>query len=244
MFIKKLTTLSIFLIATFVFAQPKIEIIGGDTYNWGKVKLSEGPLKASVKIKNSGNQELIIQNVKPSCGCTTAPLDKDRLKPGETATLDITLKISHGGNVSKSIRIASNDPKVPNKNLVIAADVVEMLKIEPYSSISFKELQIGKESTASVSIFNYDKMPVKIKITDSEPNYMIAGLTDSNGKSVNGKETIIQPGKKIDVNIKVTPQQSGYFRSNIKFETNHPDHKVLEVRGYGNVSESPLFNSK
>lgn len=243
MFYKILTAFSIFFLATVMYSQPKLEIVGGDTYDWGKVKLSDGPLKATVKIKNSGTEELIIQNVKPSCGCTTAPLDKDRLKPGETAKLDITLKISHGGKVSKSIRISSNDPKVPNKALVIAADVVEMLKVEPYSSISFKELQVGRESQASVSIFNYDKMPVKIKLADIDPNYMIISLKDSDGKTTN-KEAVINPGKKVEIKLKVTPQASGYFRSNIKFETDHPDHKVLEIRGYGNVTESPIYNSK
>lgn len=240
---KMFTILSVLIFTTSLYAQPKIEIIGGDKYDWGKVKLSEGPLKATVKIKNTGNEELIIQNVKPSCGCTTAPLDKDRLKPGETAKLDITLKISHGGNVTKSIRIASNDPKIPNKNLTITADVVEMLKIEPYSSISFKELQIGKESMGSVSIYNYDKMPVKIKMTDVNPNYMIVNFVSTKGEIL-GKNAVIQPGQKVDVRVKLTPQQSGYFRANVKVETDHPDHKILEIRGFGNVSESPLFNSK
>lgn len=243
MFKKIFSFAILFFVSSVLYAQPKIEIIGGDTYDWGKVKLSEGPLKASVKIKNSGNQELIIQNVKPSCGCTTAPLDKDRLKPGETATLDITLKVSHGGKTTKSIRIASNDPKVPNKNLTITADVVEMLKIEPYSSITFKELQVGKESMGSVSIFNYDKMPVKVTLASIDPNYMIVNFVSPTGELLN-KTAVIKPGQKIDVRVKLTPQQSGYLRTTVKLETDHPDHKVLEIRGYGNVNESPLFNTK
>ncbi len=233
----------LFLFTVSAFAQPKIEIIGGDTYNWGDVKLSEGPLKATVKIKNSGTEELLIQNVKPSCGCTTAPLDKDRLKPGETAKLDITLKISHGGTISKSIRIASNDPKVPNKNLTISANVIEMLKIEPTSYIRFKELQVGKESMASLSLFNNDKMPMKVKKSNIEPSYMIVNFVTAKGEVMNN-EAVIAPGQKIDLRVKVTPQASGYFKSKITLTSDHPDHKLIEVSGYGNVNESPLFNAK
>ena len=35
-----------------VFAQPKIQIVGGETHDWGKVKAKDSPLKAIVKLKN------------------------------------------------------------------------------------------------------------------------------------------------------------------------------------------------
>lgn len=234
---------AIVLFSLSAFAQPKIEIVGGDVYNWGDVRLSEGPLKATIKIKNSGDKELIVQNVKPSCGCTTAPLDKDRLKPGETANVDVTLKISNGGKISKSIRIASNDPAVPNKMLTITANVIEMLKIEPNSYIRFKELQVGKESMATVSLFNNDKIPMKISKTAHEPSYMIVSFISSKGEVLNN-DAVIAPGQKIDIKVKVTPQSTGYFKSNIKLSSDHPDHKLIEINGYGSVNESPIYNAK
>lgn len=238
-----LLTMVILLSALSIYAQPKLEIIDGDTYNWGDVKLSQGPLKASIKIKNAGTEELLIQNVKPSCGCTTAPLEKDRLKPGETTNINVTLKISSGGPISKSIRIASNDPNVPNKTLIIKANVIEMLKIEPTSYIRFKELQVGKESMASLTLFNNDKIPMKIKKDAVEPSYMIVNFVSSKGEVLNNEATIA-PGQKIDLRVKVTPQSDGYFKSDIKLTSDHPDHKLIEIRGYGNVSPSPIFNAK
>lgn len=62
--------------ASLAFAQPKISIQGGDTQDWGKVKPKDSPLKASIKITNEGSEELKISDVRPGCGCTTAPLDK------------------------------------------------------------------------------------------------------------------------------------------------------------------------
>ena len=83
-------TLCSFFVLTFclsglVIAQPQMEIIGGDTYNWGKVKPGKNPLKATILVRNIGNEELHITQVRPGCGCTTAPLDKDKLKQGDTA---------------------------------------------------------------------------------------------------------------------------------------------------------------
>jgi hypothetical protein len=42
------------------FAQPKIEILGGDTYNWGEIRPNQSPLRAKVQLKNVGKETLKI----------------------------------------------------------------------------------------------------------------------------------------------------------------------------------------
>src|SRR6056300_1776529 len=102
-----LTSIALLLVASMAYAQPKIEVIGGNKHDWGKVSPKDSPLKTKVKIKNTGNEQLVITNVKPSCGCTTAPLDKDKLKPGEVATVNVTFNVgSKAGVNSKTIRIS------------------------------------------------------------------------------------------------------------------------------------------
>lgn len=240
---KKLLFFAAFItMSTFAFAQPKLEIVGGSTYNWGDVKLNESPLKATVKLFNAGSEELIIQNVKPSCGCTTAPLDKDVLKPGEEATLVISMKISKGGKQSKTIRISSNDPQNPQQTLRIVANVIEQLSIQPSKILRFKELEVGKESTASLSIFNKDSKPVKISDITVKPENLIVTFKNSSGKVTSGN-ALINPGEKVDIIATITPQKDGYFRADIKMKTDHPDYNELKVNGYGNVKSSPIFNN-
>ena len=95
---------------------PKLEIVGGDTYDWKDVTPKNNPLTAKIKIRNTGSAMLIIPDVKPACGCTTAPLDNDSLMPGEEATLDVTLRISdRSQNLSKTITLITNDPKAQRK---------------------------------------------------------------------------------------------------------------------------------
>ena len=62
-------------------AQGTLEIIGGDTYDWGTV--APGKLTTTVEVKNTGAQDLKITEVRPGCGCTAAPIDKNLLNPNE-----------------------------------------------------------------------------------------------------------------------------------------------------------------
>ncbi len=112
--------------------QPSIEIIGGDTYDWGLVSYKDNPLKAIVVIKNTGDAVLEITKVKPACGCTTAPLNKSTLKPGDTTAINITLRIGNrASSVHKTVRIASNDTNHPNKILHLKCKVFLPLEISP-----------------------------------------------------------------------------------------------------------------
>ena len=225
------------------FAQPKLEIVGGDKYDWGEVKLSDSPLKTKVILKNSGTEELHIQNVKPSCGCTTAPLDKDKLAPGETANLDIKLKVSHGGPIAKNITITSNDPSGTKRTLRLHADVIELLKVSPSKTLRFGDLQVGVESFARATIQNKDKIAIKIKDIIVEPSTMLITVYDSKGKKLS-KNFEIGPGKKVDIEARTTPQKSGYFKAKVSINTNHPDYPSLQLKGYGNAKSSPVFNNK
>src|SRR5438128_1467584 len=76
--------------------KPQLTIVGGDTVNWGKI--GPGTLTRALTIKNTGGDTLKISNVKPSCGCTTAPLTHNTLPPGDTATINISIDMkNHNG---------------------------------------------------------------------------------------------------------------------------------------------------
>jgi len=217
------------------FAQPKLEIVGGDTYNWGQVSPKDSPLKAKIKLKNSGNQTLNIENVKPTCGCTTAPLDKNILQPGETATLDVTLNVtSRNQEVSKSIRITSNDPAQNLKVLQLKANVVVELEIGPTPYFVFKDMEVGKEAEASLVISNHSKKIVKIESIEITPENFVINIP---------KKITLKAGESKEIIGKVVPKEAGYFSSKLTLKTDFPDYETLVVPGYGNVKESKIFNN-
>lgn len=218
-----------------LLAQPKIEIVGGDSYDWGTVKPTQDPLKAKVKIKNVGNEVLKITEVKPGCGCTTAPLDKNELKPGEEATLDVTLRIAgYSGNVVKSIRIASNDPNNPSKYLYLKANVFHPISVTPTSYFAFNEMTVGQEATAKVTLKNNTNESIIISDVQVAPENLNVNLP---------KKLTLKAGESYEIVAKVVPDKKGYFNCTIKMKTSNPDQKEIVIPGYGNVKESQLFNN-
>lgn len=230
-----LSMLSVLMIASVAYAQPKLEIVGGNSYDWGKVGPKDSPLKTKVKIKNTGNEQLLITNVKPSCGCTTAPLDKDKLAPGETATIDVSFNVgSNAGVNSKTIRISSNDPANSTTIFRLSADVEKAVVLSP-AFFAFNQMEVGKEESSKVSIKNTGKKPLTISnITKSPADLKI---------NLSGTKTL-KPGESFDLVAKVTPTAPGYMNCWVKMKTNSDEDPEISISGYGSVKESPIFNNK
>lgn len=236
---KKFSLIAILIVifSTTIYSQPKLEIIGGDTYDWGDVTPADSPLKAKIKIKNAGNKELIINRVKPTCGCTTAPLGKDHLKPGETTDLDITLRVSQtSGTVHKTINIYSNDPK-DNGNYVyhLKAMMVQPIVVLPRNFIMFNDLTVGFKSTATVKLKNTTDKPIKLSDFRVTPENMTINLSG---------EVTVKPNQEIELIATIMPSKEGNLNASIKMKTNNPDVPALNINGYGRIKESSIFNSK
>lgn len=206
-------------------AQPKLEVIGGSTYDWGKVPFSKGPLKGIIKLKNAGNQPLKIGEVKPGCGCTTAPLDKKYLKPGEMATMNVTLNPgSSSGELLKGLTVSSNDPKVPVKAITLKAYIMKALQVLPQPYIAIPQSNVGKVSETTMILKNTTEIPIKI-------TQFIA----TKGITVIAKSKSISPGGQISVQVRAKPSVKGYWNGSITCMTNHPDLPEMDVIVYGNA---------
>lgn len=216
-----------FFVASFaLFAQPKIEIVGGETLDWGKVKLEDSPLTKKVKIKNAGTETLKILKVKPGCGCTTAPLDKTELKSGEVATMDVSLRLSSGGQVSKSIRIESNDAEKANTMVILKADVFTAVTVAP-KYLSFRNMTVGEQSKAVTTITNNTDKPIKIKNIKLNPDYILININP---------ETVLKPHKPLAVEVNITPKEPGRLNADILLETDHQGMKQIHLSGWGNIN--------
>lgn len=75
--------------------------------NFGTLKHNV-PAERKVIIKNTGNQALIINDCKGSCGCTTPQCPKTPIAPNESDTLTIKYDSKSLGNFSKTVTIKSN----------------------------------------------------------------------------------------------------------------------------------------
>ncbi len=89
-------------------------------FNAGEVALGE-VVKASFKVKNTGDQPLVIGDVKVGCSCTLASKPEKPINPGETGIIEAkidTQKIGQG-KFNKGINVVANtNPSVTMLNIV------------------------------------------------------------------------------------------------------------------------------
>jgi len=67
---------------------PKIVFIENE-YDFGELKEGE-MITHAFKFSNSGGSDLIISDVKTSCGCTASDFPREPIKPGGTGVIKLT----------------------------------------------------------------------------------------------------------------------------------------------------------
>jgi hypothetical protein len=94
-------------------------------HDFGKVKQGVA-LTFIFKFKNDGDERLVIQNVRPSCGCTGASIgDKKEFEKGEEGEIKVTFSTSgRVGAQIKTVVVQSNDPKTPSVVLSFTCEIV------------------------------------------------------------------------------------------------------------------------
>lgn len=222
-----MTVLTALVAVTTLWAQPKLEVVGGTTYNWGTVSFRQSPLKADIVLKNTGTDVLHLQNPQPGCGCTTAPLDDRELQPGEQTTMHVTLTLSGTGPISKSIALISDDPTARAVVVELKATIERALQLGPTSYLVFGDMEQGKPATATVTISN-----------TSSSDITLSGFTATNGVELNYREPVVLgAGQSLELTATAVSSVVGYFNTTVAITTTHPDYPTLEFQGYGTVTE-------
>ena len=72
---------------------------------------------------NNGNEPLILQNVKASCGCTTPSYTQKPVMPGQTGTIKVHYNTNNVGAFSKTVTVTSNAVDNPRVVLRIKGNV-------------------------------------------------------------------------------------------------------------------------
>lgn len=157
------------------------------------------------KIQNLGEDTLKIASVKPGCGCTSAPLKKNNLAPGESVDLEVSFDAKNFmGKVNKSVTVTSNDPTTPSLVLTFSANVgiesptVRFTPIE----VMYDSIQLGKNDIRKILLFNTDITNVDVSLID-KPRDMVA---------IDLKKTNLEPGKSTEMIFRVDKKATpGYF---------------------------------
>jgi hypothetical protein len=216
-----------------VYAQGTIEVIGGDTYDWGAVAPSK--LKTVIEVKNVGDDTLKITNVRPSCGCTTAPIDKSVLMPGESGKISVEIDMtSRSGPTTKTITVASSDTKNPSQIIYLKADVKRAMTFTPAEYFLVNNGMLGQESLASVKIINSGEEAFSVF-----PPELVQGNVKVKFDLTEKKE--VKPGEELDVTAHVIPLEAGSATGLVRIRTTSstPEYQSKELPIYGSISAPP-----
>jgi hypothetical protein len=104
--------------------------IAEPNYDWGTAFRGE-TIRHTFSVANSGKTTLVIQEVKPQCGCTLATDYKSSLAPGESTEITLTLETGAlTGSKQKHTEIISNALTEDNK-LLMGGEIVDLFTLDP-----------------------------------------------------------------------------------------------------------------
>ena len=103
---------------------PQIEF-AEQVHDYGKVKKG-GDGNCEFVFTNTGNEPLILSNVKASCGCTVPTWTKEPIMPGKTGTIKVRYNTNTAPqSFTKTITVSSNSINAPRLTLKIKGTIVE-----------------------------------------------------------------------------------------------------------------------
>ena len=216
-----------------VYAQPKMEIIGGETCDWGRVTVKENPLKmvtldTNLTIKNTGNKDLIIDTIKVGCGCMTPKYSTDPIKPGQTAKIHVGLNAAlASGELTKTMTIyANDDPSKMGRLVYLKANLFRPITLTP-QTFNFPEIKVGETSKFSVTMKNNDAKPFKVE-----------RFLATKGLKIDQRGPVsIAAGDSVVIHGTFLGKERGYWSANVVVETADPDFPPFEISAYGQVKD-------
>ena len=75
-----------------------------ETYDLGKVKQNV-PATATFIVTNIGKEDLLIDEAKPTCGCTISDYTKSPIAPGKTGVIHATYNAANLGHIDKTLTL-------------------------------------------------------------------------------------------------------------------------------------------
>jgi hypothetical protein len=214
------------------------QIVSGDgpkiqfdvpAYDFGKGQSGE-PVKHTFIFTNTGNAELLITDVHPGCGCTTAGEWTKKAAPGQTGTIPIQVNTANlgAGPITKMVTVTSNDKQQPSIMLQIKGTLWKPIEVNP----QFAVMNIPSDSpTGAVT---------KVSITSNmeEPIYLHSPEVDNKSFTLEIKTNTA--GKSYDLMVTaVPPLNPGNVQGHISIKTSSTNMPTVTLTAWANV-QPPL----
>lgn len=145
-------------------------------------------------LHSTGDDTLKIIDVIPGCGCTKAPLEKDRLAPGDSARLEVIFDTrNYVGQISKSPLIETNEGLETHSVqfdcvVKVRPDSTRPIVIKPHK-LDFVQVEGKPRKELQFTISNVSDREFSMSIEDFPEQFATVELPGSikAGETVQGK---------------------------------------------------------
>ena len=183
-------------------------------------KPTDKAIVARFRFSNIGTTSLKITDVQPSCGCTTAWLEKKEYAPGESGEIEAKFKFDgRVGHQEKQIVVKTYWVPPQPTILRLAVNITEAITIQPELVL----WRVGDQLKPKT---------VRIAIPDEIPAKIISVRADNAAVKLELRE--IRPGKELEVIVTPTStSQSG--AATLLIRTDYPPDNPATHYAYARV---------
>ncbi len=107
------------------------------------------------RLENTGDADLVIERIKPGCGCTIVSFSEEDqiIHPGDTLELEAAFNSTgRRGEHDKEVVIFSNDPNQPKFGLSFRAYVDRLFEVVPNSLVDLRTVQRGSTAARTIDV--------------------------------------------------------------------------------------------
>jgi len=194
-----------------------------DAYTLDLGVLNEGEKKEAIlSLRNAGNKELEISQVRSTCGCTVALISDKNIKSGGAGELKITFdSTGRQGIWGEKVYIQSNDMVTPLVQVQVIGTVQSSrLLLSPRSIVIRRNIRRGESASRQIYLFNDTGKDLQVKEVKADIPFIETGIK----KQAEGE------GSYFIITVTLKPGAPlGTLKSKVTVFTNHPKEPVVEI---------------
>jgi hypothetical protein len=196
------------------------------SFNFGDVYTGEVISQIFV-LKNEGNADLLIGDLKSDCGCTVARSDSV-IPPGKEGTAEVEVQtISQSGSIIRSAMLHTNDPSHPTIVFTISANVLKGSPVRQGKYIG--PLFVSPDTLVSMYAPAGRKSRAEFTITAPGAPVNVLGV-ESGTKQFVSRVEVIQPGRNYKIVVEsVESEDGGLYRDQLRVTTDNPALPAFKV---------------
>ena len=194
-------------------------------HDYGRV-LSGNTVTEEFSFTNTGDETLIIEKLRSSCGCTKAVKGSREVPPNGKSTIVAAFDTTglRPGRKSKTIYVHTNDPKNKIVKLKLLADVVREIHVDPPT--------LAKQLPKFV---DHVEFPMKIRNSSKKACKIIGVKVPPDGvtASIKPGNIVVEPGATVPFDLVLNlKKESGrhYYMGKLLLVIDHEREPEIEVR--------------